>query len=137
MKPTPKPTPKPPPVVKPVPSPPSPGRPMRTAGWVLVGVGGASLIAGLVLGGWAADVAGTLEDQNANEDTEYEDVIEDEDLGRSLQKGQVLTLIVGGAVVATGALLLILDSRKNRERRAWLAPTVTSTGAFVSGGFSF
>ena len=130
----PKPKPQP---LKPLPVPAAPGRPMRTAGWVLVGVGGATLVAGLIMGGTAADIASSLEDQNATKQTEYESVKEEEDRGRAMETGMIIALAVGGAAVATGAVLLILDARKNKERRAWLAPTVTPGGAFVSGGFSF
>lgn len=131
-----------PPIVepRPVPIPPAPGRPLRTTGWVMVGVGGASLVAGLIFGGLASDMADTLEKQNsANPPVEYDAGIqEDEETGRTLQALQILTLAVGGAVVATGVVLLIVDARKqSKERRAWLTPTVTPGGAMVTGGFRF
>ena len=127
------------PVVVPVPLPPAPqGRPLRTAGWVLVGVGGASLVAGFVLGGMAADMAGTLEKKNKDQVTDYADVKDDEDTGRGYETGQILALAVGGAAAAAGVVLLILDARKQRkERRAWLTPAFTPGGAVVTGGFSF
>lgn len=134
-----------PPVVKPqptpIPIPPPPrSRPLRTAGWVMVGAGGASLIAGLIFGGLAADMADTLEKQNkANPAVEYDaDIMADEETGRTLQAVQILTLAVGGAAVATGVVLLILDRRKqSKERRVWLAPVITPGGALVSGGLRF
>ena len=106
----------------------------------MVGAGGASLIAGLIFGGLAADMADTLEKQNkANPAVEYDaDIMADEETGRTLQAVQILTLAVGGAAVATGVVLLILDRRKqSKERRVWLAPVITPGGALVSGGLRF
>ena len=142
-KPTPAPvTPKPKPAPKPtpVPDPPktaSPSRPLRTTGWILVGVGGVSLVAGAVFSGLAAGKASDMEQYNAD-GREYKEVIGDEEEGQSMQTGQIVALVAGGVVVATGAVLLILDARKQRtERRAWLAPVITPGGALVAGGVQF
>ena len=113
-------------------------RSMWIAGWTMVGVGGAGLIAGLVLGGLAADKASWLEDQSASLKVEYADIKDEEALGRSLQTGQIVGLAAGGAIAATGVVLLILDSRKKpAERRAWLAPAISPEGALVSAGVRF
>jgi len=144
--PTPQPSPaepKPQPVMaQPTPQPgqgPAPkSRTMWIAGWTMVGVGGAGLIAGLVLGGLAADKASWLEDQSASLKVEYADIKDEEALGRSLQTGQIVGLAAGGAIAATGVVLLILDSRKKpAERRAWLAPAISPEGALVSAGVRF
>ncbi len=133
-----KPVPKPQPLKPtPVPIPPSPSRPLRTAGWVMVGAGGASLVAGLLLGGMAAGLADELEQDNKDGVPYDSSIMAEEEKGRTLQALQILTLAVGAAAAATGAVLLFLDSRKQKERRAWLAPTVTTGGAMLSGGFSF
>lgn len=144
-RPEPKAQPKPEPKAEPDPAPvavkPSavePSRPMRLAGWSLVGVGAASLITGLVLGVLAADKASELEDLNAAGATEYARVTDEEDAGRSLQAGQIAALAVGGAAAAVGAVLLVLDARKAPdESRAWLTPSVGPGGAVVTAGVRF
>ncbi len=124
---------------KPVPlEPPSSGRPLRLAGWVLVGAGGASLVAGVVLGAMASGKASDLEEANASGAARYRDWADDYDGGEALQTGQVAALIVGGALAATGVTLLVVDALgQRRERRAWIAPKLTPTGGGLHAGFSF
>jgi len=112
---------------------------MMIAGWSLVGVGAASLAAGLVLGAMAAERASELEDHNASGTTEYTDVEGDEEAGRNLQAGQIAALAVGGAVAVTGAVLLILDARRDsgEKKSAWLAPAVGPGAAGVTAGVRF
>ena len=131
-------TPKPP--DKPTPAPaPSRSRPLRTTGWILVGVGAASLVAGIILGKSASDAASNLEDDNADKKgVEYADVMKDVEHGQSMQNAQIATLVVGGVAAAAGAVLLILDARRaSTDRQAWLAPAITPGGAMVSGGLRF
>jgi tetratricopeptide (TPR) repeat protein len=131
----------------PPPPPPERSRTKRTVGWVLVGAGGAFLVTGLVLGIRAAGLQSELEDASAQHDDPttqtpnfYSDHTDKEDMGQALSKAGIATLAVGGAAVATGALLLFLDYRYRagrRERRAWIAPTLTAGGAQVSGTWHF
>lgn len=129
----------------PPPPPPERSRTKRTVGWVLVGAGGAFLVTGLALGLKAAGLQSELEDSSAQH-TEpttgapnfYSDHKDKDDLGRAMSVAGIATLTVGGAAVATGALLLYLDYRAGRrERRAWIAPTLTAGGALVSGTWQF
>jgi tetratricopeptide (TPR) repeat protein len=90
---------------------PAASRPLRTAGWVSLGVGGASLITGVVLGALAGAKSSELEEANTA-GKEYADLQAEEDAGRALQTGQIVTLAIGGAAVVTGAVLLFLDSRR-------------------------
>ena len=118
----------------------APGRPLRVAGWALVGVGAAAMITGVAMGVLAADKASELEDLNAGGVTEFAQVADKEDAGRGLQAGQIAALAVGGAAAAVGAVLLILDSSRASTEGgggAWLAPSVSPGGAWVSAGMRF
>jgi tetratricopeptide (TPR) repeat protein len=125
--------------------PPGRSRTKRTVGWVLVGAGGAFLVTGLVLGIRAAGLQSELEDASAQHDDPntqtpnfYSDHKDKEEMGQALSKAGIATLAIGGAAVATGALLLFLDYRAGRrERRAWIVPTLTAGGAQVSGTWHF
>jgi hypothetical protein len=89
----------PPPAVQalaPVPAPPRSG--LRTAGWVVAGVGAAALATGGVLG-WRALV--THEEYVASPTrAEY-------DSGRSLVRATNVALVTGGALLAAGGALLL------------------------------
>lgn len=133
--PTPAPRPEPEPVQPPAPT----SRPLRIPGWVLVGAGAALMATGAALGAVAASKAGELEDASRlgtlPDYSEYEDV---EDSGKGLELGQIVTLAVGGAALAAGATLLILDIVGGEsEHQAWITPGVTPGGAMVSGGVRF
>jgi tetratricopeptide (TPR) repeat protein len=145
--PVPKPKPTPKPVVTPAPAPvspvedPAPSRPMRIAGWTLVGVGGAGLVAGIVMGALAADKASAMEDLGAAP-VEYAGVQSDEDTGRAYQTGQIVGLAAGGALLVGGLTLVLLDYlngylREGEERQAWFAPAVTPDGAMLTTGVRF
>jgi tetratricopeptide (TPR) repeat protein len=114
-------------------------RPYWIPGWVLVGAGAALVATGAALGAVASSKASALEDASRlgtlPDYAEYEDL---EDSGKGLELGQIVTLAVGGAAVAAGAALLIMDLVGGEsERQAWIAPGVTAGGAMVSGGVRF
>ena len=114
------------------------GRPLRTAGWVLVGSGGALLVVGVVMGALASDRASEMEQIGQAFDTTYRDAGDVESEGKTFQTLQVVGLAAGGAALAAGVVLLVLDRRRaTRERRAWLAPAMTPGGVLVSGGVTF
>src|SRR5690606_32952380 len=84
------------------------------AGWVLVGVGGASLVAGGVTGGLALAGASDLESRCPDRRCTIADQ-SDYDTNVALGWTSTITLAVGGALVATGGLLLILDAGDEEE----------------------
>jgi tetratricopeptide (TPR) repeat protein len=112
-------------------------RPLKWAGWITLGVGGASLVTSVVLGALAAGKASELEDANA-EGREWSEVKHLKDDGDSLAGGQILTAIVGGAAMVTGAVLLYLDYRfEDRRGQTVIAPAPIPGGALVSGTWRF
>ena len=134
--PTPTPTPTPAPVPPPAPEP-DKSNTKRIAGWTLVGVGVASAVAGLAMGLTAKSKSDALEEAAAAHE-EWADREADESLARGLETGAIVGLAVGGAAVAAGVVLLVLDmTGGERESTAWLAPAPSSTGAVVTAGFSF
>ena len=81
---------------------------------------------------------------------EFGDLQDSVDAGESLQTGQIVTLIAGGAALAAGVVLLYLhygrgekaDEGETKESdddlaSVWLAPMAASGGAYLGGGFSF
>lgn len=107
--------------VTPVDEPTAPWGWKRTAGWTAVGVGGAALVAGVVLGAMASGKAAEYED---NKDTYFWDDLEElRESGESLEAGQIALLVAGGVIAAAGAGLLLWDhfstARRRRARRCW------------------
>jgi tetratricopeptide (TPR) repeat protein len=137
--PTPERTPEPTPEPEPTPPPSRGARWMGITGWVLVGVGAASLIASIALGAKAASLSNDLEEASvADPPKPYADWRDKEDQGETLEKMQFVTLGVGAAAVVGGAVLVFLDMRAERQQRsAWIAPTLTRGGALVSGSWRF
>jgi tetratricopeptide (TPR) repeat protein len=137
--PTPEPTPGPEPGPEPSPPPSRGARWMRITGWVLVGVGAASLIASIALGAKAASLSSELEDASVADPPElYSSWSDKEDQGETVERLQLVTLGVGAAAIVGGAVLVFLDMREENARRsAWIAPTPTRGGALVSGTWSF
>ncbi len=108
-------------------------------GWIVAGSGGALIVTSVVFGILAADKASKLEDA-ASRHEPYADHRLTEDQGQASQAVQVITLIAGGAALASGAVLLTLHYLK-RERpaaaRAWIAPSVTPRGGYLAAGLRF
>jgi len=87
---------------------------LRTGGWVMVGVGGAMLIAGAVTGALALN----LDDELYNDCPDghcTSDRQEDIDRLGALSAVTDVMLFAGGAVAATGAVLLIVDAARGKE----------------------
>jgi tetratricopeptide (TPR) repeat protein len=129
-----------PPVEPPPTRPPARPRPLRLPGWIAVGVGGALIITGIAAAGMV--IKKKNEAENANNSTPPKEYSTDgksiEDSGRTWQNVEIATLVVGGVIAATGAVLLVLDSRAAKtERRAWIAPSVAPGGAMVAAGLRF
>jgi tetratricopeptide (TPR) repeat protein len=111
--------------------PPAPGqRPgawRRTAGWVTLGLGGASLVTGLVFGGLASAEASDYRDA-VDRGRTYTELQQIQDRGERYETVQLAALILGGVLVAGGAGLVIWDLLDQRRRME--APA--RTGARVS-----
>ncbi len=116
-----------------------PGRPLRLAGWVLTGVGVAGLVAGGVLGGLAMGKQSEVEDDYKNKKLTYPEMQSELDAGEGMELGAIIGLAVGGAVAATGAVLLIIDSMGSggEKQSAWIAPGFSADGAAFNAGFQF
>jgi hypothetical protein len=125
------------------------GRGSPLWGWVTVGAGGALLVTGVVLGAMASAKATELE-EGYRDGKEYGDLQETEDAGTSLQTGQIITMIAGGAALAAGAVLLYMhygrgekaeegETKQSDDDLAsiWVAPMATPGGAYLGGGLSF
>jgi hypothetical protein len=116
---------------------PSPG--LRIGGWVLVGAGAAMLITGGITGGMALnvdeDLYGSCPDEHCPATADYQDKID------RLDRLSVVTdvmLFAGGAIAATGAVLLIIDATRGEEPAAVaLAPAIGPdfAGAALRGRF--
>jgi len=109
------------------------------AGWIVAGAGVALLGTGAALGAVAMDKAAQVE-EGYKTSKEYADLADTEEAGKSMETGAIVCLSLGGAALATGAALLALHYlNKDTERpaAAWIAPAVTTSGAFVGAGFRF
>jgi hypothetical protein len=104
---------------------------LRISGWVLVGAGAAMLITGGITGGMALnldeDLYGSCPDEHCPATSDYQDKIDR--LGRLSVVTDVM-LFAGGAIAATGAVLLILDATRDEE------PTAVSLAPALGPGFA-
>ena len=136
----PEPEPEPEPVSEPEPEPePEPRKrtpPMRIAGYVLLGTGGAALGAAGALGGLALSRSNALADQHT-----YEERSDTVDKGRGLALGADVLFGVGGAMAVTGLVLVIVSvKRKPAEGvagRARLSPWASRRGAGIAATLRF
>lgn len=117
-----------------------PGSGLKVGGWVMVGVGGAMLVAGAVTGAMAK----SLDDELYKDCTDNHcpsDRQDDIDKLGTLSAVTDVMLFGGGAIAATGVILLIVDARKNKESDeegpVSVAPSFGPgfTGATIQGRF--
>jgi hypothetical protein len=122
-----------PPVVEPPKPPPAPAEttpsPLRIAGFVALGVGGASLITGAIFGGLAAGQWSSAESQCPGRVCTTDEGMATGRRAGTLADVATITLIVGG-VLAAGGLALVLVAPKAKSA-AWISP---SLGGVVVGG---
>ena len=124
-----------------------PDHPMRTAGWVLVGAGGAVVVTGAVLGGLALGAQSEFEDT-----TQLASKRSFSDDAKSYALASDVTLGVGIAALGAGVVLVILDATSGQgastateypaggssSTATWsVLPTAGPDGAGVSAGVSF
>ena len=92
------------------PSKPAPPRTWRSwAGWGAVGLGGAAVITGVVLGVMAQGKADDYDELASTKNPHYGALADLESEGQSLQTGQIATLVAGGVLVAAGVGLVLWD----------------------------
>ncbi len=109
----------------------------KTAGWAAVGVGGASLVGGIILGSLAASKASEYQDAY------YADLEGIEETGEAYEVGQIALLVVGGAAVAAGCGLLLwhhFDRDRGEDAPmsgAVMAPYATAGGGGIMGRIRF
>lgn len=133
-------------VEKPPPTPPpvtprateTPSRWKWTTGWVAVGLGGASLVTGIVFGVLAKNKADDFS-AGVMEGRPYQELNEIDESGKRYETLQIVTLAVGGALAAAGGGLLLWDVLGRRERRASLelVPYAGPSGGGVAGRVRF
>lgn len=113
----------------------SASNPKRTAGFVVGGVGIASLITGVITGGMAASAYGDAEKACPSHKGCSPQAIDTANSGRTLSVVNTVTLALG--VVAVGVSIpLILTSKKSEEStaaRVWFSPDGARVG--LSGSF--
>lgn len=113
------------------------GKGLRIGGLAVGGAGLVSMGLGIYFGLKAKDIS----DQISNHDMNmmWPDNIQDlEDEGQAHENKQIVLMIAGGALVATGvALYFIGRSRKGDEGAVSVVPTATpeSAGLAITGGF--
>ncbi|MCP4677283.1 MAG: tetratricopeptide repeat protein [Deltaproteobacteria bacterium] len=107
--------------------------PLKTVGWVLVGVGAAALAGGAVTGIMTTVKAGDLKDQCPDQNCPDEGDKELRDSVDTLALTTDILLPVGGAIAVTGAVLLIIGYR-NAEKGADNAVSVAPLFAPDRGG---
>lgn len=113
----------------------------RTTGWVALGVGGAALATGVVLGTLASGKADE-HDQAVQDKQTYQQIEQIIDAGQRYETAQVATLITGGVLMAAGAGLLVwdlLDSRQDHGEAPTvsLAPVASDSYLGLVGQWSF
>lgn len=112
--------------------------PLGLGGWISLGVGGASLVTSIVLGAMASSRAIDVELANDSGTSYWDDQQDLMSSGEALETGQIVTLAVGGTLVAAGVTLLLLDRLgRSAEKRAWVAPVIRQGGGMVTAGFQF
>jgi hypothetical protein len=107
---------------------------LRVGGWVLVGIGGAMLVAGAVTGAMALRLDGDLYDDCPDGHC-ADDRQSDIDRLGALSAVTDVMLFAGGAVAVTGAVLLIADAVKNKESADGAVSVSPAIGAGFGGAF--
>ena len=92
----------------------------RTTGWISLGVGVATLATAGVLG--ALGSAANAKVNQAEPGTPWASLRGDYERASSLRVGAIATLVAGGALTATGALLVVLTSPRAREGKVTFYP---------------
>jgi tetratricopeptide (TPR) repeat protein len=109
----------------------------RPAGWILAGVGAASLVAGIVCGAVAKQKGDDFASGLAG-GRPYGELMEIDSAGKRYQTAQIATLVAGGVLAATGGALLLWDGlRRPESRRAAITPYATGAGVGIAARARF
>lgn len=114
--------------------PPASGKPMIKAGIVTASIGGALILTGIVFGRLASSKESDLNDLNQG-GTWTQEAQDNYDAGKRDNKIAIVSLVVGGAALATGGVLWFLGNKKESAANVAIVPTKTGTTAVV--GWSF
>jgi hypothetical protein len=117
-----------------------PAQPVETAhgalwtwGWVAIGVGAATVIAGGVTGGMALSKQSDLEEACPDKTCASEKDLELRDSASALGLVTDILIPVGAAVAVAGAIMLIVDRKSGAERAtALVMPQIGGSGAGLS-----
>ncbi len=106
--------------------------------WIVGGTGAALLVgalaAGIVAHGRYGDLQSNCAPDGACDVVKVPDAQGLIDGGKASSLASDVLLGVGVAAVAAGVVLYFVEGRRLAERRAWITPTVSATGAGVSIG---
>ncbi len=111
-----------------------PGATMKMAGLATAAVGGALVITGIIFGRMASSAEGDLNALNMG-GTWTQESQDTYDSGDRNNKIAIISLVVGGAAVATGGALYFLGRSKESSTSVAIVPT--KGGTSVSVGWSF
>jgi tetratricopeptide (TPR) repeat protein len=110
-----------------------------TTGWVTLGVGGASLITGVIFGAMVSSKSDEHAEAIADGKT-YGELQEIADAGRRYETVQIATLIIGGVALAAGGGLLLwhyLGRGGESRSSAFVAPMLSAEVRGLVGGLRF
>jgi tetratricopeptide (TPR) repeat protein len=111
---------------------PKPGKAMRVAGIVTVGVGVAALGAATFFGLRARSLANELEDATGSGQPWSQDLADKESRGKTMNILSLVGCGVGAAAVVTGGILYYLGARKDAQERTAFLPAIGPDGAQVN-----
>jgi len=97
---------------------------MKTAGFVLIGVGGAGLVTGAVMQILAAKASSDSEEFGIS----YGEWKTLEDDRKGYQIGAIVGFSVGGAALVTGIVLAAIGTKKDKEQSVAIVPTPGGLG---------
>jgi len=121
--------------VMPAPSTPGAGASgMRTAGFVVGGLGLAGIVVGSVLGGLTFAEVGSAKNACGTEGCAHntsQTAVSDMQTARGFGNASTGTFIAGGALVAAGAVMVLLGGPKQQGSALQLAPTLTARGGAI------
>jgi hypothetical protein len=107
---------------------------MRIAGFVVGGLGLASIVVGSVLGGLTFAEVSTAKNACGSEGCAHntsQAAVSDMQSARGLGNASTGTFIAGGALVAAGAVMVLIGGPKPQGSALLLAPTLTAHGGAI------
>jgi tetratricopeptide (TPR) repeat protein len=108
---------------------------MTITGWTLIGVGAASLAAGIAMGALASGRASEVEDAYKDNTHDWADVKDTEKEGKRFNIGMIVGISVGVVAAGGGTALLFLAPRK--ERRVSVSPVFDGDSVGVAAAYRY